>query len=50
MDIDAIGDSVKNKLKAIRMDNDEFADEEDDDDEELEHLSLSVSLKSPKIV
>jgi hypothetical protein len=48
MDIDAIGDSVKNKLKAIRMDNDEFADE-DGDDEELDHLSLSVSLKSPKI-
>ncbi|KAK2446794.1 programmed cell death protein [Trifolium repens] len=44
MDIDAIGDSVKNKLKAIRMDNDEFADE-DGDDEELDHLSLSAWLE-----
>jgi pre-rRNA-processing protein TSR4 len=50
LDTDAIGDSVKNKLKAIRMDNDEFADEDDgdfDDDEELEPITFSF-LEKPK--
>jgi pre-rRNA-processing protein TSR4 len=53
MDTDAIGDSV-NKLKAIRMDNDEFADEVDDDDdfddsddEELEPITFGF-LEKPK--
>jgi pre-rRNA-processing protein TSR4 len=53
MDTDAIGDS-DNKLKAIRMDNYEFADEveddddfDDSDDEELEPITFGF-LEKPK--
>ncbi|MCH92158.1 programmed cell death protein 2-like [Trifolium medium] len=50
MDTDAIGDSV-NKLKAIRIDNDEFADEDeddsDDDEEEFEPITFGF-LEKPK--
>jgi pre-rRNA-processing protein TSR4 len=53
MDTDAIGDS-DNKLKAIRMDNYEFADEveddddfDDSDDEELEPVTFGF-LEKPK--
>lgn len=47
MDTDAIKDSL-NKLKAIRMENDEYEDEVDDsDDEELEPITLGF-LEKPK--
>lgn len=50
MDTDAIGDPI-NKLKAMRMDDDEYEDEEDDlddyDDEDLEPVTLGF-VDKPK--